>query len=103
MQYENAVGGIVGAFEIAHHLLIVEKVGVFKGSKGFFVGDIQVGDILKCGFGLLSVMVCNIMLGYMQDVMPDVFYFPLGGDKGAVIIKIHALECVLYKLSGGKL
>ncbi len=25
MQYENAVGGIVGAFEIAHHLLIVEK------------------------------------------------------------------------------
>lgn len=76
MQYENAVGGIVGAFEIAHHLFIVEKVGVFKGSKGFFVGDIQVGDILECGFGLLSVMVCNIMLGYTQDVMPDVFNFP---------------------------
>jgi len=77
MQYENAVGGIVGAFEIAHHLLIVEKVGAFKVGKGFFIGDIQVGDILKCGFGLLSVMVCNIMLGYTQDVMPDVFYFPL--------------------------
>lgn len=76
MQYENAVGGIVGAFEIAHHLLIVEKVGAFKVGKGFFVGDIQVGDILECGFGLLSVMVCNIMLGYTQDVMPDVFYFP---------------------------
>ena len=103
MQYENAVGGIVGAFEIAHHLFIVEKVGVFKGSKGFFVGDIQVGDILECGFGLLSVMVCNIMLGYTQDVMPDVFYFPLSGDKGAVIIKIHALECVFYKISGGEL
>lgn len=76
MQYENAVGGIVGAFEIAHHLLIVEKVGAFKVGKGFFVGDIQVGDILECGFGLLSVMVCNIMLGYTQDVMPDVFFFP---------------------------
>lgn len=36
MQYENAVGGIVGAFEIAHHLLIVEKVGAFKVGKGFF-------------------------------------------------------------------
>ena len=55
MQYENAVGGIVGAFEIAHHLLIVEKVGAFKVGKGFFIGDIQVGDILECGFGLLSV------------------------------------------------
>ena len=81
MQYENAVGGIVGAFEIAHHLLIVEKVGAFKVGKGFFVGDIQVGDILECGFGLLSVMVCNIMLGYTQDVMPDVFYFPLSGES----------------------
>ena len=85
MQDENAVGGIVGAFEIAHHLLIVEKVGAFKVGKGFFVGDIQVGDILKCGFELLSVMVCNIMLGYTQDVMPDVFYFPLGGDKGCLL------------------
>ena len=103
MQYENAVGGIVVAFEIAHHLFIVEKVGAFKGSKGFFVGNIQVGDILECGFGLLSVMVCNIMLGYTQDVMPDVFYFPLSGDKGAVKIKIHALECVFYKISGGEL
>jgi len=71
MQYENAVGGIVGAFEIAHHLFIVEKVGVFKGSKGFFIGDIQVGDILECGFRLLSVMVCNIMLCYTQDVKRD--------------------------------
>ena len=43
------------------------------------------------------------LLGYTQDVMPDVFYFPLSGDKGAVKIKIHALECVFYKLSGGKL
>ncbi len=103
MQDENAVGGIVGAFEIAHHLIVVEKVGAFKVGKGFFVGDIQVGDILEFGFGLLSVMVCNIMLGYTQDVMPDVFYFPLSGDKGAVKIKIHALKCVLYKLSGGEL
>ena len=53
--------------------------------------------------GCCFVMVCNIMLGYTQDVMPDVFCFPLSGDKGAVKIKIHALECVLYKLSGGEL
>ena len=47
MQDEDTVGCIVGAFEIAHHLLIVEKVGVLKGGKGFFVCDVQVVDILK--------------------------------------------------------
>ena len=65
-------------------------------------GEIE-GVVLPYGGRMKSYTRKGGMLGYTQDVMPDVFYFPLGGDKGAVIIKIHALECVFYKISGGEL
>lgn len=51
MQYENAVGGIVGAFEIAHHLLIVEKSALSRSARAFSSGIFR------------SVISSNVALG----------------------------------------